>query len=406
MGHDRERADVTPASPRLSELFITFLVVGVSAVGMGIMQAIRTVPVQRGWMTQEDIDEGMGLVQLYPGAIMVDLITYIGYRLRGIRGALVSVVAFVGPSLVLLLGLSWVFFTYKSHPVITDLAVGVEALVVGVLVNLTIDFGAEHATGRITSLVALGAFAVEVAGQNVLWAVLGALVLGALALSPGSSTPGASPGASRAPASVSISWSRLVLATVPGLVVVAGAVVAAASPGALAAVSASMAKIGAVAFGNGTAIMPLLQQSAVEHHWLTLRQFGVGVGLGQVTPGPFLSTAAFVGYGAAGWWGGIAGGLAIYAPSVAMTMVVAEIYPVFRRLTWVRGAIMGVMAAFTGLLAGMVLVLGRPVLSVPAAVGLAGAAFVAVRVLKWNMLLVFAAGLCVWVIYLVLGGSV
>ncbi len=406
MGHDRERAEVTPGSPSLSELFSTFLVVGVSAVGMGIMQAIRTVPVQRGWMTQEDVDEGMGLVQLYPGAIMVDLITYIGYRLRGIRGALVSVVAFVSPSLVLLLGLSWAFFTYKSHPVITDLAIGVEALVVGVLVNLTIDFGAEHATGRLPALVALGAFAVEVAGENVLWAVLGALVLGAFALRPGSATPGTSPGASKAPEPVSILWSRLVLATVPGLVVVVGAVMAAASLGPLAGVSASMAKIGAVAFGNGTAIMPLLQQSAIEHHWLTLRQFGVGVGLGQITPGPFLSTAAFVGYGAAGWWGGIAGGLAIYAPSVAMTMVVAEIYPVFRRLTWVRGAIIGVMAAFTGLLAGMVLVLGRPVLSVPAAVGLAGAAFVAVRVLKWNMLVVFAAGLGVWVIYLVLGGSI
>lgn len=126
MGHGRERAEMTPAPPSLSELFTTFLVVGVSAVGMGIMQAIRTVPVQRGWMTQEDIDEGMGLVQLYPGAIMVDLITYIGYRLRGIRGALVLVVAFVGPSLVLLLGLSWVFYTYKSHRVITDVAIGVE----------------------------------------------------------------------------------------------------------------------------------------------------------------------------------------------------------------------------------------------------------------------------------------
>jgi len=405
MGHDRVVAEVAPTSPMLTELFTTSLVVGVSAVGMAAMQAIRSVAVERGWMSQEDIDEGMGLVQLYPGAIGPDLATYIGYRLRGIRGALVSFVAFVGPSLVLMLGLSWAFFTYKSHPVITDLAIGVEALVVGVLVNMTVDFGTEHANGRLTALVALGAFAVEVAGQNVLWAVLGALVIGALALSPGSAKLGAAQQAGRAPAAMSISWSRFALATVPGLVVVAGAVVAGAIPGALAAVSAAMAKIGAVAFGNSTAIMPVLQQSAVEHHWLTLRQFGVGVGLGQVTPGPFLSTAAFVGYGAAGWLGGIAGGLAIYAPSVAMTMLVAEAYPVFRRLTWVRGAIMGVMAAFTGLLAGMVLVLGRPVLSVPAAVGLAGAAFVAVRVLKWNILLVFAAGLCVWVIYLVLGGT-
>ena len=207
------------------------------------------------------------------------------------------------------------------------------------------------------------------------------------------------------PSPVAISWRRLVLATVPGLVVVVGAVVAALSPGALAAVTADMAKIGAVAFGNGTAIMPILQQDSVAHHWLTLRQFGVGVAFGQVTPGPFLSTAAFVGYGAAGWWGGIAGGLAIYAPSVAMTMVVAEVYPVFRRLAWVRGAIIGVMAAFTGLLAGMVLVLSRPVLPVPAAVCLAGAAFVAVKVLKRNTLVVFAAGLAVWIVYLAAGGA-
>jgi len=137
--------------PQLRALFITFLVVGVSAVGMGILQAIRSVPVRKGWMSQEEVDEGMGLVQLDPGAIMVDLIAYIGYRLRGIRGSLISVLAFIGPSIAMLLGLSWAFFRYHSHPVIVDLAVGLEALVVGVLVNMTIDFGAEHATGGTVS---------------------------------------------------------------------------------------------------------------------------------------------------------------------------------------------------------------------------------------------------------------
>jgi len=313
----------------------------------------------------------------------------------------------------MLLGLSWAFFRYHSHPVIVDLAVGLEALVVGVLINMTIDFGAEHATGVVPALVALGAFASEVAQLNVLWSVLGGLMIGALLLGredshvrakvPSVSLQGSQDACLEQSA---ISWRRLGLSMLPGLVVAAGAGAAAFLPGALAAVSAAMAKIGSVAFGNGTAIMPILQQDAVAHHWLTLRQFGVGVGLGQVTPGPFLSTAAFVGYGAAGWWGGLAGGVAIYAPSVAMTMVVAEIYPFFRRLRWVRGAIKGVMASFTGLLAGLVLILGKPVVPVSAALALAGAAFVAVRVLKWNTLFVFAGGLVLWSIYLAAGGRV
>jgi len=397
--------------PGTGELFVTFLVIGVSAFGIAIMQAIRSVPVKRGWLSQEEIDEGFGLVQLYPGAMLMDLVAYIGYRMRRIRGALAAVAGFAAPSLVLLLVLSWAYFTYGAHPEVRHLVVGLDALVVGVLVNVTADFGAQHARGAVPALVALGAFAVGVAGQNVLWAVLGGFLAGAL-VRPESGVAGAAPaaagqppGGDGRPAGPGVSWRRLAWAALPGIVVAGGATAAVLAAGGLAAVTADMAKIGAVAFGNGTAIMPVLQQDALAHHWLTLPQFTAGVGFGQVTPGPFLSTAAFVGYAAAGWPGGVAAGLAIYAPSVAMTMVAAEIYPWLRRLRFVRGAITGVMAAFTGLLASMVLVLAQPVLPVPAALGLGAAAFVAVRVLKWNTLLVFASGLAIWAVYLAAGGT-
>ena len=380
--------------PSTLALLRTFFVIGLTAFGMAVMQAVRTTPVRRGWLAQEEIDEGFGLVQLYPGAIMVDLVTYIGYRLRGIRGAVASAFGFVLPSLVMLLVFSWAFFTYGSHPAVRDLAIGLEALVVGVLINVTLDFGSQHAKTKTTALVALGAFAVEIAGANVLWAVL----VGALALRPKQGPGGSDSGFP------SFSGRRLLLPLVPGVVVAAVGLVVVLSPGSLAAVTADMTKIGSVAFGNGTAIMPLIEQDAISRHWLTLRQFGVGIGLGQVTPGPFLATAAFVGYGAAGWLGGVTAGLAIYAPSVAMTMVFAEIYPFLRRLSWVPGAIRGVMASFTGLLASVVLVLGRPVIPVPAAIGLAAATFVAVRLLKWSILLVFVSGLAVWGLYLLLGG--
>jgi chromate transporter len=189
--------------------------------------------------------------------------------------------------------------------------------------------------------------------------------------------------------------------------VLVGVFVAVAASGVLADLVAVMAKIGTVAFGNGATILPVLQQDVVAtHHWLSPQAFSAGVAFGMVTPGPFLITAAFVGFQVAGWWGGILATVAIFAPSVAMTTVAAELYPSLRHLAVVRGAIRGIMAAFVGLLVVVVLSLGRFVIPVPAAEVLAGAALIATRRFKWNLLLVFGAGLAMWMIYLLLGGSV
>jgi chromate transport protein ChrA len=91
---------------------------------------------------------------------------------------------------------------------------------------------------------------------------------------------------------------------------------------------------------------------------------------------------------------------------VAITVIVAEIYPYLRGLPAVTGAISGIMAAFVGLLATVVLSLGRQIADVPAGLALAACALVAVRVLKWNLLLVFGAGFAVWAIYVGLGGPI
>jgi len=394
-----------PAPVGALELFRTFFVIGLTSFGMAILQNIRSVPVKRGWLSREDIDEGLGLVQLYPGALAVDLVAYVGYRTRRIRGALAATVGFVTPSLVLMLGLSWLYRAYGGRTWVQELVVGLDAIVVGVVMSVALDFAAQHSQGRVQAVLGLAAFGLGVEGVNLLWAVLGGLVAGAVLLGGDRDPTRAAGGAPREVAG--LSSRRVGLSLVPGLVVAAGAMVAAIAPGALAALVADMAKIGTVAFGNGATILPVLQQDVVGvHHWLSPQAFGAGVGFGQVTPGPFLTTAAFVGFNVAGWWGGILGAVAIFAPSVAMTLVVAEVYPSLRHLAPVRGAIRGIMAVFVGLLATVVLSLGRQILPVPAALVLAAAALVTVRSLKWNLLAVFGAGLAVWGIYLLLGGSV
>ena len=166
----------------------------------------------------------------------------------------------------------------------------------------------------------------------------------------------------------------------------------------------SLFKIGSVAFGNGSAIIPLIQYEAVQAHlWMSLSQFADGIALGQITPGPFLITATFIGYKLAGFWGGLLATFAIFSPSFAMTLVFTEVFARIRNLKAVRGALAGVIASFVGLLAVVLLQLGSVALTGPATFALASAAFVAVHWFKVDILLVFLGGLAAWGGLLVLG---
>ena len=125
--------------------------------------------------------------------------------------------------------------------------IGLEAIVVAVVASVTLDFAAEHARGKLEAVLAVGAFAVAVAGVNLMSVVAGALAVGAVCL-----RPAAQPAGGPQAAAAAVSRRRLAMSLVPGAVVAAGAIGAALTPGTLAAVTADMAKIGAVAFGNGS----------------------------------------------------------------------------------------------------------------------------------------------------------
>ncbi len=392
---------VAIAPPTLFGLFRTFFKVGSTAFGMATLQSVRTATVKLGWMTRAEIDEGLGLVQLYPGAMMVDLVTYIGYRKRRVPGALVAAAGFIAPSLAMTLALAWLYTAYGATPGVSRMVVGLDAIVVGIVASVAADLGAHHFRGPVRALAGLAAFGLAVAGANPLLIVVVGLLVGVIALRPGSSPIGAVP-----PDELQFSHSRLAGAFVPAALVVGGVAVAILAGGTIRDLVSSMATIGTVAFGNGSTILPILQQDVVaNHHWLTPQEFGVGIAFGQATPGPFLSTAAFVGFRVGGLLGAVVAEIAIFAPSIAMTTVAAEIYPYLRRHAWVKGAIAGIMAAFVGLLAAVVLSMGRDVITVPAALVLALGAFAAIRAFKLNPPIVFGAGLALWAFYLVLGGA-
>ncbi len=112
--------------PRVPLLTIAraYLRVGATAFGFTILQQLKSLALGRGWLTEEEFNEGLALVQLYPGPIMVDLTAYIGYKLRGVPGALLATMGFILPSFVLMLVLSALYFAVGNLPWVHPLFLG------------------------------------------------------------------------------------------------------------------------------------------------------------------------------------------------------------------------------------------------------------------------------------------
>jgi chromate transporter len=374
-----------------------YLVVGLTAFGLAILQKLKKVVLSHHWLTEEEMNDGLAMVQLYPGPIMVNFTTYVGYRLRGTPGALMAALGFISPSIVLMILLAAAYFAAGSLPWVAPLFVGLEALVVGVVFNVTLDFGQRALKGRIHALIALAAFAALTFKLNAVLIVLAALVIGALLLQPKAQEKGTTGGGASTTARPPAGWSGWVGIGATAAIVLAVVALTWFTDGDVGRLGRTFFKIGAVAFGNGMTILPLVQADAVDaHHWLTMPQFADGIALSQITPGPFLNIAALIGYKVGGVWGALLATFAMFSPSFIWTLIFSETYGYVRDVRAVKGALAGVLAGFVGLLIVVVLQLGSVGITGPASLTMAAAAFVAVRFFKLDILWVFSGGLLLW----------
>lgn len=381
------------APPSLPAFAWAFLKIGLTAYGMAILQQLKALIIGSGWLSQEEVDEGLGMVQIYPGPILYNLTTYSAYRIRGIIGAVVATSMFLLPAYLEMTGLSWLYFTYGSVPWVHPLFIALEAMVVGVVLHILLDFGSRYLKDTRAAVIAGVSFLLILFGVNALYVVLGAIVAGVLiywgrpAGGPGSATDGDL----TIPGSFGRRMAGIALVAVAMGVVLAVGIL---SGGDIGTLTAAMFQIGAVAFGNGMTIMPLLQQAAVTSHpWLTMPQFADGIAFGQITPGPFLITSTFIGYKVGFIWGSLIATAGMFFPSFLYTLIMTEVYGKIRNSPYIRHALKAVLAAFTGMLVFVVLSLGKVSLVTPVAYIWAVGSFVAVRFSKVNLLWVFGVGI-------------
>ena len=342
------------------------------AVGFGgpialVERMHRELVEERRWFTEQEYREGVVLAQLAPGPLAAQLAMYLGWVRGGTVGAALAGIAFVAPSLVMVLALSILYVRFDGIAWLQDAFYGVGAAVIAVIARSTVKL-ARTTLG--TDLLLWSLFAVNAAitvwTESERISVIAASGILVVAIR-----------ARLRPRGVAGAATVLVP---PWLV---GGVAAVASAGGAADVFWFFAKAGMLVFGSGLAIVPFLYGGVVERFgWLTERQFLDSIAVSMLTPGPVVITVAFIGYLVAGVTGALAAAAGVFLPAYLVVVLTASHFHRLARSARTRAFVDGVTTAVTGALAGAVVVLGRR-----AVVDLATAALSAgslVLLLRWR----------------------
>ena len=304
----------------------------------------------RGWLSGTEFEDGISAVNLLPGPASTQLTIYSAWRLRGLPGALVGGFCFIAPGLVVILLLAAVFLSAHPPLAVAGAAAGAGAAVPAVALHaasgLVPASWRRAGAGRAAQLrwIAYGVAGGAAAALIGPWLVLvlaGAGLIEVVARTPpGRHEPGRTGhGSFGVP---------LAIAAVKTVVI-----------GGLGAVAWVAFKVGALSYGGGFVIIPLMQHDAVHtYHWMSASQFLDAVALGQITPGPVVQTVAVVGYAAGGVGAGLLASLCAFTPSFVFVVLGARRFGSLRSDRRVQAFLAGAGPAAVGAIAGSAIPLG------------------------------------------------
>jgi chromate transporter len=332
--------------PSIRRLFASFFRLGLTAFGGPSMVAyIRALAVEKHrWLDDPTFTDGVALCQSIPGATAMQVAAYVGLRAGGVRGAAASFVGFGLPAFVLMTFLAAMYARVHSLPAVIAAFSGLQAAIVAIVANATVSFGRTSLRSWRHALIALAAALLFGLRLNPIAVILlaglagFAFVRAATAPSKSSAGPPGQP-ASKRPLLIIVSCAA------------AGFLALLLFAPALFKLAALMFRIDLFAFGGGFASVPLMYHEIVQvRGWVDGPTFLNGIVLGQVTPGPIVITATFVGYLLRGLPGALVATAGVFLPSF---LGVVALVPYLDRLKASRhfaSVTGGILCSFVGLL--------------------------------------------------------
>lgn len=352
-----------PSRQGLAELALLFLRLGL--VGFGgpaahISMMEEEVVTRRRWISRDQFLDLLGATNLIPGPNSTEMAIHIGLVRAGLPGLLVAGLCFILPATAITLGFAWVYIRFQTLPQASALLVGVKPVVLAIILSAIVRLGRTAVKTPPLGVLGLTILLLGLLGVNEIVLLLGGGAIGILwsLLARGPLRPAGL-------------WllglvGMLGLAAVSMVVGATGAAAAetwVGGPPSLSAIGLFFLKIGSVLFGSGYVLIAFLRGGLVaDHGWLTEHQLLDAVAIGQLTPGPVLSTATFIGYLLAGWLGALVATAGIFFPSFLFVLATNPLIPRIRRSKAAAGFLDAVNVSALGLMAAVTVELARAAL--------------------------------------------
>jgi len=332
------------------EIAATLFQLGATSYGgpaiMGFMQA--ELQERRKWVSKERFLEGLAVANMVPGATATQLGIFLAYARGGWWGGLLGGVCFVLPAFVIMLALTIAYAYLGVTPLARSALYGLGPVVVGLFAIALYRLGKTAASTVPEAIIGIAAAGALVTSR------LGIVAILVLAGCAGLFVFHRGPSAARTRAVAALLFVAalsiaLWMSASPSVAADAGWT---PNPKSLVHLGLFFLKVGAFTIGGGLTMIAFIQDQVVgQFGWLTPREFVDGLALGQLTPGPVLMIAAYVGYKLAGIGGAIVAASAAFLPSFVIMLAILPVLDRVRQMAWVKATMKGMAPAVIGVLA-------------------------------------------------------
>jgi chromate transporter len=350
-------------STTLKYLFLTFLKIGATSWGgfMALISVVQKRVVERDKRIEgESLLEGISLASVLPGPMAFNVVTFIGYKLRGMKGALVSMAGILLPSFMMMILLSFLYIKYGDIPSFTHFFSGVLPAVAAIIISVAIAMAKKNISDVPQIIIAVAAAVIIVLSRSYITTLIVMLVSGItgyLIYRKQSVEKDKEvmakhinlPGGRFVPL-----LSALIVVSVVLILILPLILPQKFEPSAILHQKIMLAFSGMSLslFGGGYVVIPAMQQVIVNSmNWLTDKEFADAVAMGQITPGPIFISSAFIGYKLAGFWGALNATISIFLPPGLVMIACTHYFDKIRNSIAITAVFKGLRPAIIGMIA-------------------------------------------------------